>query len=406
MNIILINHYAGSNIHGMEFRPYYLAREWVKMGHNVTIIAASFSHLRQKNPDISAITEEVIDGIRYIWLPVNKYQGNGVMRFKNMLAFIYQLYHNLGKFAQLKPDVVVASSTYPLDSYPAYKLAKMADAKFAFELHDLWPLSPMELGGMSKWHPFIMLMQRGEDFWCSHADKVISILPKTEEYLKTRGLKDGKFCYIPNGIVLADYDDVLPLKLDYLQQLNNLRKQGKFLIGFAGAHGIANALDILLYAAEKLKDTQAYFVLVGQGQEKENLMALAQKLNLDNVLFFDSIPKKMVPAFLAKMDVLYIGWQNQPIYRFGISPNKLMDYMMAGKPILHSVTAGNDLVQYAHCGISVPAEDIDAVAKAVTKLMSMNKDELLALGANGKEYVIKHHDYKVLAKKFIEWLKM
>lgn len=114
----------------------------------------------------------------------------------------------------------------------------------------------------------------------------------------------------------------------------------------------------------------------------------------------------MVPAFLAKMDVLYIGWQNQPIYRFGISPNKLMDYMMAGKPILHSVTAGNDLVQYAHCGISVPAEDIDAVAKAVTKLMSMNKDELLALGANGKEYVIKHHDYKVLAKKFIEWLKM
>lgn len=77
MNIILINHYAGSNIHGMEFRPYYLAREWVKMGHNVTIIAASFSHLRQKNPDISAITEEVIDGIRYIWLPVNKYQGNG-----------------------------------------------------------------------------------------------------------------------------------------------------------------------------------------------------------------------------------------------------------------------------------------------------------------------------------------
>lgn len=406
MNIILINHYAGSNIHGMEFRHYYLAREWVKMGHSVTIVAALFSHLRQKNPNISEMTKEIIDCIGYIWLPVNKYLGNGVMRFKNMLAFIYQLYHNLGKFAQLKPDVVIASSTYPLDSYPAYKLAKITGAKFVFELHDLWPLSPMELGGMSKWHPFIMLMQRGEDFWCRHADKVISILPKTEEYLKTRGLKDGKFCYIPNGIVLANYDDVLPLKLDYLQQLNNLRKQGKFLIGFAGAHGIANALDILLYAAEKLKDTQAYFVLVGQGQEKENLMALAQKLNLDNVLFLDSIPKKMVPAFLAKMDVLYIGWQNQPIYRFGISPNKLMDYMMAGKPILHSVTAGNDLVRESHCGISVPAEDIDAVAKAVTKLMSTNKDELSALGANGKEYVIKHHDYKVLAKKFIEWLEM
>lgn len=405
MNIILINHYAGSNIHGMEFRPYYLAREWVKMGHNVTIIAASFSHLRQKNPDISVITEEFIDGIRYIWLPVNKYQGNGVMRFKNMLAFIYQLYKNLGKFIGLKPDVVIASSTYPLDSYPAYKLAKNTGAKFVFELHDLWPLSPMELGGMSKWHPFIMLMQKAEDFWCTHADKVVSILPKTEAYLKTRGLKDGKICYIPNGIVLADYNDVLPLKPDYLEQLNNLRKHGKFLVGFAGAHGIANALNILLYAANKLKNTKAYFVLVGQGQEKENLMALAQKLGLDNVLFLPSIPKKMVPAFLAQMDVLYIGWQNKPIYRFGISPNKLMDYMMAGKPILHSVTAGNDLVQEAHCGISVPAEDVDAVAEAVKKLMLMNKAELSALGANGKEYVTKHHDYKILAEKFIEWVE-
>lgn len=405
MNIILINHYAGSNIHGMEFRPYYLAGEWVKMGHSVTIVAASFSHLRQKNPDISELTEEVIDGIRYIWLPVNKYQGNGVMRFKNMLAFIYQLYHNLGNLAQLKPDIVIASSTYPLDSYPAYKLAKMTGAKFAFELHDLWPLSPMKLGGMSKWHPFIMLMQRGEDFWCSHADKVISILPKTEAYLKTRGLKDGKFCYIPNGIVLADYDDVMPLKTDYLEKLNNLRKQGKFLIGFAGAHGIANALNILLYAANKLKNTKAYFVLVGQGQEKENLMALAQKLKLDNILFLPSIPKKMVPAFLAQMDALYIGWQNKPIYRFGISPNKLMDYMMAGKLILHSVTAGNDLVQDAHCGISVPAEDVDAVVEAVKKLMRMDKTELSALGANGKEYVIKHHDYKILAEKFIEWVE-
>lgn len=405
MNIILINHYAGSNIHGMEFRPYYLAREWVKMGHDVTIIAASFSHLRQKNPDISVITEEFIDGIRYIWLPVNKYQGNGVMRFKNMLLFIYKLYKNMDKFIELNPNVVIASSTYPLDSYPAYKLAKNTGAKFVFELHDLWPLSPMELGGMSKWHPFIMLMQKAEDFWCTHADKVISILPKTEAYLKTRGLKDGKFCYIPNGIVLADYDDVLPLKDDYLEQLNNLRKQGKFLVGFAGAHGIANALNILLYAANKLKNTKAYFVLVGQGQEKENLMALAQKLGLDNVLFLSSIPKKMVPAFLEQMDVLYIGWQSKPIYRFGISPNKLMDYMMAGKPILHSVTAGNDLVQEAHCGISVPAEDVDAVADAVKKLMLMDKAELSALGANGKEYVTKHHDYKILAEKFIEWVE-
>lgn len=230
-------------------------------------------------------------------------------------------------------------------------------------------------------------------------------MPKTEEYLKTLGLKGGKFCHIPNGIVLSEYDNVLPLKADYAELLDKLHNSGKFLIGFAGAHGIANALNVLLYAAEKLQNTDAYFVLVGQGQEKENLKALVQKLKLDNVLFLDSIPKKMVPAFLNKMDVLYIGLQNQKLFKFGISPNKLMDYMMASKPILHSVTAGNDLVQEANCGISVPAEDVDSVADAVKKFMAMDKAGLSALGENGKEYVIKHHDYKVLAEKFIAWVE-
>lgn len=84
----------------------------------------------------------------------------------------------------------------------------------------------------------------------------------------------------------------------------------------------------------------------------------------------------MVPAFLEQMDVLYIGWQNKPIYRFGISPNKLMDYMMAAKPILQSVTACNDLVQEAHCGISVQAEDADAVVNAVKQFMALDKSEL------------------------------
>ena len=138
-------------------------------------------------------------------------------------------------------------------------LQKKSGAKFVFELHDLWPLSPMKLGGMSKWHPFIMLMQKAEDFWCTHADKVISILPKTEEYLKTRGLKEGKFCHIPNGIVLSDYDNVLPLKEDYAEQLAKLHNSGKFLIGFAGEHGIANALNVLIYAAEKLQKYKCVF---------------------------------------------------------------------------------------------------------------------------------------------------
>lgn len=150
MNIILINHYAGSKYHGMEYRPYYMAKEWIKSGHNVTIVASSESHVRTKSPVITGdITEENIDGINYIWLNTPPYQGNNIGRVKNMFAFIFKIkqYENyiLGKY---RPNVVIASSTYPFDIYPATSIARKSQAKLIFEVHDLWPLSPSNWAGI------------------------------------------------------------------------------------------------------------------------------------------------------------------------------------------------------------------------------------------------------------------
>ncbi|NTU90161.1 MAG: glycosyltransferase family 4 protein, partial [Actinobacteria bacterium] len=146
MNIILINHYAGGMKFGMEFRPYYFARRWVEMGHNITIVASSFSHLRNKNPDMEGknYKEEDVDGIRYVWIAGNPYHGNGLGRIRNMFSFLRGLYaHKKKIIGKDIPDVVIASSTYPLDFYPARNIARLCGAKVVFELHDLWPLSPM-----------------------------------------------------------------------------------------------------------------------------------------------------------------------------------------------------------------------------------------------------------------------
>ena len=146
MNIILINHYAGSNRHGMEYRPYFMAKRWVQAGHQVTIVAASFSHLRSLNPDMEGkpTREEMIDGVRYFWIRCPEYKGNGMGRIRNMLTFLAGLYRYQAQItAQGKPDAVIASSTYPLDIYPARHIAKKNGAKLIYEVHDLWPLSPM-----------------------------------------------------------------------------------------------------------------------------------------------------------------------------------------------------------------------------------------------------------------------
>ena len=202
MNILLINHYAGSCKHGMEYRPYYFAREWTRLGHQVLIVASSESHVRAVQPQFTEKRfDEVIDGINYTWLKTSKYTKNGIGRVLNIFSFIYQLYRESSKLAKsFKPDVVVSSSTYPLDIWPAHRIAKIAKAQLVFEVHDLWPLSPMELGGMSKWHPFIVLVQVAEDYAYRRAHYVISMLPKVQSYMESRGMLSHKLAIVQNGI--------------------------------------------------------------------------------------------------------------------------------------------------------------------------------------------------------------
>ena len=150
----------------MEYRPFYLAREWVRLGHKVTIAAASFSHVRTNPPNINGVvTREEIEGIRYFWLKTPRYDGNGIRRGINILTFVGRLLsHQNSLLVTGKPDVVIASSTYPLDIIPGYRMAKAFGAKLIFEVHDLWPLSLIELGKMSPKHPFVMFLQWAEKF--------------------------------------------------------------------------------------------------------------------------------------------------------------------------------------------------------------------------------------------------
>jgi len=405
MNILLINHYAGSPQYGMEYRPYYLAREWVKMGHKVVITSASFSHLRSKQPKVNGnISEELIDDIRYIWIKAQSYKGNGLKRILNMLTFVSKLMFLSKRLSShFKPDIVIASSTYPLDIYPAYLISRFSKAKLIFEVHDLWPLTPIELGGMPKWHPFIVILQIAEDFAYKHADKVISILPKALEHMVSRGLDPKKFVYIPNGIDIEEWQSFnTQLPEGHKEIIEKLKKEVKFLVGYTGSFGVANALDYFVKAASYLKDLPVALVLVGQGPEKENLQKYVTENNLNNVVFLPPVPKNSIPELLSKMDILYISLRKSPLFRFGISPNKLFDYMMAGKPIINAISAGNDLVAESGCGISIPPEDPVAIAEAIKKLIDMSPLEREEMGRRGREYVIKNHDYKVLAKRFLE----
>lgn len=406
MKILLINHYAGSDRMGMEYRPFYFAREWLAMGHDPTILAAGFSHLRHRQPQLVADLERTEEsGVPFRWLRTARYGGNGAGRVASMATFVGKLRLHARRLArEHRPDMVICSSTYPLDIYAGARIARAAAARLVFEVHDLWPLTPMLLGQYSPRHPYIQVLQRAEDWAYRHADAVVSILPHARHYMVSRGMDPRKFAHVANGVPVAHLldgaEDALPSELAALIEAE--RARGRFLLGYAGGLTLSMSVETLLQVAERLAGAGMAMFIVGDGPEGAALREQAARLGVDSVHLPGRIAKAAVPAFLARMDALMIPWRRSPLYRFGVSPNKLFDYMLAGRPIVQACAASNDLVAEAGCGFTVEPENPAAFAKAVCQLRAMPAAERRKLGDNGRRFVMQRHDCRVLAGRFLD----
>ena len=406
MNILYIEHYAGSVSMGMEFRPYYMCREWQKAGHKVRIIAADYSHLRTKQPEVSGdFSISQVDGVTYQFVKTGTYNGNGAKRAMTMFRFTGKLWMRAGRLAEeFKPDAVITSSTYPLDAYAGYRIAKKAGAKFIHEAHDVWPETLIELGGMSRKHPFIRLLDRAEKYAYRKSEKVVSLLPGVLPHLMEQGMqREDKFAYIPNGIVLEDWNNTTESGEEYTELFDRLHREGRFVVLYLGGHALSNALDQLLDAAKITKDVS--FILVGKGVEKSRLQKRDEDENIDNIHFLPPVSKKQVPSVLKMADALYIGAAHSPLYRFGVSMNKLYDYMMSGRPVLNGVVASNNEVEEAGCGLSFDSSKPKEIAVAISQMKQMTAKERKALGENGHQWVIEHCDYTKLAEQFLTLMK-
>lgn len=403
MNIIFIAHFAGSPEHGMVYGQYYLAREWVKEGHEVTIVAASFAHTRFKQPKPSSeIVEEYIDGIRYLWVPTPAYSPSSRFgRIANILTFTYR--SRLNRLPVIDADVVICSSHHPFPVFAAKSMAKQLRARLVFEVRDLWPLTLIELGGASKKNPFIVCMQLAEDFAYRNADCVVSVLSNSLQYMVSRGMDPRKFVYIPNGVDTTKTEKNEALPAGHIERLEFIRSQGMFVVGYAGRVGLANALDTLINALARCDDKNICVAILGDGSHLSSLRSLAQELGLrDRVIFLSSVPKSQVADFLSKIDVAFIGLKSTPIFRFGISPTKLNDYMLASKPVIFAIEAPDEMIELSECGVSCSSEDPKKLSEAITYLKAIGEEKLIKLGENGHRWILKNRDYHILSQQFIE----
>ncbi|WMJ22590.1 glycosyltransferase family 4 protein [Paludicola sp. MB14-C6] len=406
MNIMIINHYAGSDEYGMEFRPFYMGRELVKLGHDVTVIAADCSHLRKKNPSIQkSFQEEYIDGVRYVFIKTTPYVRNDLKRLLNVKSFLKTLKRNRKAiYEKYRPNVIVASSTYPYDVKVAKQIAEYdANIKVCFEIHDIWPLSLIELYHISPKNFAMRHIQRAANYAYENVDAVISILPHVDRHIKELGYHDVNYTYIPNGVIVDNADEQQP-PVEIVDAVSKLKEQGKFVLMYLGGFSKANALDDLMASAEYMNEN-IQIVMVGGGPLKEMYTQEISDKQIKNIAILPSVLKTQVNQTLKLADALYIGAKKTPLYRFGVGMNKIFDYMLSKRPMIYAIESSNDYAKEANCGISIPSEDSKAIAEAALQLSKMAKEQLDKLGINGYEYVLENHNYEKLAKRFLNVLQ-
>ena len=398
--IWFIDDYAGSPFHGMEYRHYYMAKSLQKMGKKSLIISASYSHQLNIFPPIrdKPYLFEKVDLLNYLWLKVINYgKGNSKKRILKWFQFGIKLL-TIKKITHSKPDIIICSCSAPFLIFPCYYLAKRYNAKLIFQVKDLWPLTLMEIGGYSPYNPLIYLMQKSINFAFQKSDIVVSLLPHVNRYIEEQGIKNYNFEYLPNGIFLEEVENALPLNKETRSKIPS----DKFIIGYAGAMGLGDNLDKLIELANQLKEyKQIHIVLVGKGLYKETIKKRIDELKLDNISLLESIPKREIQTLLKYFDVCYIGWKEKKIYNYGISANKIFDYMYSKKPILHLYSGAGDLISEARCGITVTQQSSKLLLEALLKLYNMSQKERDAMGERGYNFVIKHHTYQVITEKFV-----
>jgi glycosyltransferase involved in cell wall biosynthesis len=251
-----------------------------------------------------------------------------------------------------------------------------------------------------------MLIQAGENFVCKKSDVIISLLGNAKEHLIEHGMHPDKFYHITNGFDRDEYmncKETLPF--EYKELLTSFKNQNKFIIGYTGGINPSDALITWIKAAQLLNNfDEIVFMCVGTGSDLCRLQKLQKEYHLSNVYFLKPVSKKTIPSLLAYFDIVYVGFISSILPKYGIAPNKMVDYMLSGKPIILSADVENSIVDRVSCGITIPAEDPKALVDTIHKLQEMPIYELQEMGKRGREYALKELDYEILSRKFIQIL--
>jgi len=381
-------------------RGFMIMRELVRAGHEGVVITSDSNALAVVPEIPGRFKCERIDGVQFCWVRTLKYRtAKSLRRILSWLDFEWQLWR-LPKGGLPFPDAVIVSSLSLLTILNGLVLRARYRCRLIFEVRDIWPLTLTEEGGVGRWNPFVLLLGFVERIGYRKADEVVGTMPNLGEHVaNVLGFPRKVHC-IPMGVNRGalNHENFTPHN-----PLGALFPRGKFLVAHVGAMGISNALDSFMACAEAMRDeTRVHFVTVGDGDLRS---AYERKYGqLPNLTFAPKVSKMDVPGVLAGCDLLYFSVHRSKVWRYGQSLNKVIDYMLAEKPIIASYTGYPSMVNEANCGKFVPSENYHALRKEILHFLKMTPSERAEIGKRGREWILANRGYESLASQYFKIL--
>lgn len=407
MNIWIFNAYNMPLKYGHLNRSFYFEKFLTKKAIDVKVFVNSCLHNGSKNiVDTEGLFKT--EG-NCVFVKTDKYKGNGFGRIKSMFQYYFDLFKISDEFE--RPDVIIGSSVHPLACVAAIKLSKKYKCKNIVEIRDLWPETLVSYGIIGKNNPITKILYKLEKWIYKKADKIIFTMEGGKNYIVEKGWdKDSggpvdinKIYHINNGVDLEVFDYN---KENYKIDDEDLKNKDIFKVVYTGSIRFANNLGVLVKVAERLKE-QGYnkikLLIWGKGDRLESLRQEVKDKKLDNIVFKGYVEKKYVPYIVSDSDVNILHGDSNfwNVARFGVSLNKLFDYLAGGKPILSSIVCNYDVVSQNKAGITIKKQTVENIADEIIKFYNMPKDEYEEMCKNARKLSYEY-DFKNLTDKLID----
>lgn len=337
-------------------------------------------------------------GIPHVMLRAPRYEGNGFGRMLNMAAFSLQLLLPWSTRGARKPSVVIGSTVHPLAAWAAWRIARRHKVPFVFEIRDVWPDALIHLGQLREDSLVARSMRRLMSHLVRKADLVLSPLPGVGDYVAAQGTEGPPFLWVSNGAEGVD-----------LSSPRAREQTDEFVFMYLGSFGNAMAVEHLIAAFERAcearPDIPLVFRLVGDGPKKQEFERQAMASSVaDRIRFEPRIARREVIGRASEADCLVHSLHAHRVYDYGISPNKLFDYLLAARPVIFAANTQHDPISEAGAGLVVPAESVGAIADAMLSVAGMPLDERVQLGRRGRSHLLANYTYAALAEKLSDGL--